>query len=152
QEAEVTALLRKFTAEQLVLFYVTRSVTEERDRRSLAGPDVNALIEPNLVREHATPQLSGALPDVAAYRAACARWFPGMDPTVAPARWFDPLRTSAETRSIFFNDVNRESSAFRDVYMYRALVNAWRPGVRIFAEVGRDHIPAQAAALRCALQ
>jgi hypothetical protein len=49
------------------------------------------------------------------------------------------------------NDINRELSAFRDIYMYRLIAHTWRPGVRIFAEVGRDHIPAQAEALKCAL-
>jgi len=151
REDEVTGLLRSFTAEQLVLFYVTRNLAAERDRRNLAGPDVSALIERELVRAHTTRQLSIALPDVAAFRAAYERWLPGMDPTVASARWFDPLRTSTET-GVFFNDVDRESSALRDVHMYRLLASAWRPGARIFAEVGRDHIPAQAAALRCALQ
>ena len=48
--------------------------------------------------------------------------------------------------------MNRASSAFRDVHMYRLLAQAWKPGARIFVAVGRDHIPAQAAALRCALQ
>jgi hypothetical protein len=36
--------------------------------------------------------------------------------------------------------------------MYGKLAAAVQtPGARVFAEVGRDHIPAQAAALRCVL-
>ncbi len=152
REAEVAVLLRRFTAEQLVLFYTTRSVAEVRERRGLGSQDADTVIAQNLARAHTAPQLSGVLPDVQSYRAAYSRWFPGMDPALASARWFDPRRTSAETGSVFFNDVDRESSAFRDVHMYRTLASAWRPGIRIFAEVGRDHIPAQAAALRCAWQ
>ena len=149
--SEVEYLLPTFSAEQLVLFLVTRSVTEERDRRKLSTAALDPLFSQYLAQERAISQLEDALPDVPAFRAAYTRWFPGMDPSVAPANWFDPRRTSAETGSRFFNDIDRALSAFRDVYMYRLLVRAWRPGTRIFAEVGRDHIPAQAAALRCAL-
>lgn len=49
------------------------------------------------------------------------------------------------------NDVNRASSAFGDLYMYRLLASTWKPGTRIFAAVGRAHVRAQAVALRCAL-
>ena len=148
--AEVEFLLPTFTAEQLVLFFVSRAVAEERERPKLTAPALEPLLIQFLALAHATPELAGVLPDLQAFRAAYARWFPGMVPELAPARWFDPLHTSAETGSQFHNDIDRALSAFRDVYMYRLLARARRPGVRIFAEVGRDHIPAQAAALRCA--
>lgn len=75
-----------------------------------------------------------------------------MDPLAVPDRWIDPQHTSAETGSLFFNDVNRASSMFRDEYMYDQLAAALQgSGARVFAEVGRDPIPAQAAALRCVL-
>ncbi len=144
-------LLSTFTAEQLVLFYVTRPVVELRDRRKLAPAALDTLFPQLLTQAHAVGALAGAVPDMAAYRMAFARWFPGLDPAGTPASWFDPLHASTETGSRFLNDVNRASSAFRDLYMYRLLVAAWQPGARIFAAVGRDHIPAQAAALGCAL-
>ncbi len=148
--AEVESLLPRFTAEQILLFLVTRAVVQERDRRNLTAPALEPLLIRFLALEHATPQLVGVLPDLQAFRTAYTRSFPGMVPELAPARWFDPLHNSAETGSQFHNDIDRALSAFRDVYMYRLLARARRPGVRIFAEVGRDHIPAQAAALRCA--
>jgi hypothetical protein len=151
RDAEVEFLSRSFTPEQLILFFVTRSVAEERDRRTLPASALDALFNQYLTEVHSTTQLAGALPDMPAFRAAYGRWFPGLDPALTPMKWFDPIHTSAETGSRFFNDVDRASSVFRDIYMYRLLAGAWRPGARIFAEVGRDHIPAQAAALRCAL-
>ena len=148
--AEVEFLLPTFTAEQIVLFFVTRAVVEERDRRKLTAPALEPLLTEFLALAHATPQLAGVLPDLQAFRAAHARWFPGMVPELAAAKWFDPVHTSAETGSKFHNDIDGALSSVRDVHMYRLLARAWRPGVRIFAEVGRDHIPAQAAALKCA--
>jgi hypothetical protein len=64
---------------------------------------------------------------------------------------FDPLKSSAETGGIFTNDVNRASSEFRTRHMYTVLATAAARADRVFAVVGRDHVPAQAAALRCAL-
>jgi hypothetical protein len=152
REVEAKELLGTFTAEQLLLFFVTRNVVAERDRRSISGGALDTVLDRYLAREHGVAQFASVLPDAAAFLTAYSRWFPGMDPRAAPAGWFDPLRTSAETGSVFFNDVNRASSAFRDVHMYRLLARAWKPGARLFAAVGRDHIPAQAAALRCALK
>jgi hypothetical protein len=154
---EVQALLRSFTAEQLVLFYVTRPLTQIRDMNRVGGklygkPALDSALVPLLARVRTTAALAEAVPDTAAYRAAFARWFPSLDPSDTPSGWFNPERTSAETGSKFVNDVNRGSSAFRDLYMYRLLASAWGPGVRIFAAVGRAHVPAQAEALRCALQ
>lgn len=151
REAEVEFLLQKFTAEQLVLFFVTRSVAEERDRRNLPLRLLEDLFDHYLAQARITRQLSDVLPDMAVFRRAYERWFPGMDPASAPMRWFDPIGMSAETGGRFFNEVSRESTAFRDTYMYRLLAQAWQSSARIFAAVGRDHIPAQAAALRCAL-
>lgn len=106
----------------------------------------------SLAQTHRTQQLRDVLADTSALRAALATWVPGESPQHAPTSWFDPRRTSAETGSRFFNDVNRVDSMFRDVYMYRQLAAAAQDSsARIFAEVACDHIPAQAAALRCAL-
>jgi hypothetical protein len=149
--AEVDELLGSFTAEQILLFYVTRSAVEERDEYHPSAAALDTFFTRALARFQRIPQLAKTLADTAEYRRAFVRWFPGRDPAGTPADWFDPRRTSAETGSKFMNDVNRVSSAFRDHYMYRLIAGAWGPGVRIFAAVGRDHVPAQAAALRCAL-
>ncbi len=149
--AEVDVLLGSFTAEQILLFYVTRSWVEERDQRHPSGAELDAFVARALPYFRRETQLTGTLRDTTEYRRAFVRSFPGRDPTDTPADWFDPRRTSAETGSKFMNDINRASSAFRDHYMYRLIAGAWGAGVRIFVAVGRDHVPAQAAALRCAL-
>jgi hypothetical protein len=152
REAEVESLLSQFSDEQLVMFYALRIVNELRTRRHLSGPAVDTAFASALVQTHRTPKLAGILPDTSALRAAFARLFPTMDPLAVPDRWIDPQHTSGETGSLFFNDVNRASSMFRDEYMYDQLAAALQvSGARVFAEVGRDHIPAQAAALRCVL-
>jgi hypothetical protein len=148
---EVDSLLGSFTTEQITLFYVTRSVVEQREEGHLSAAALDTLFTTALIFFHRVPQLARTFTDAAEYRRAFERWFPGRDPADTPVNWFDPRRTSVETGSKFMNDVNRVSSAFRDHHMYQLIAGAWGPGVRIFAAVGRDHVPAQAAALRCAL-
>jgi hypothetical protein len=152
REAEVASLLHQFLAEQLVMFYVLRIVNEERRESHVYGSALDTAFATDLAYIHRTPNLAGVLSDTSALRAAFGAVFPTTDPLAVPDRWFDPNHSSAETGSKFFNDVNRASSMFRDEYMYDQLAAALQvPGVRVFAEVGRDHIPAQAAALRCVL-
>ena len=47
--------------------------------------------------------------------------------------------------------INRASSEFRNRHMYAVLAGAARSGERVFAVVGRNHVPMQAPALACAL-
>src|ERR1041385_7920626 len=141
---EVQALLGQFTAEQLALFYVTRPLTQYRDgaQRGAAAytrAQLDSILQLLVTRVLHADGLSATLPDTAAYHRA----FPGVNPLDTPAGWFDPEHTSAETGSKFMNDVNRASSAFRDLHMYRLLASATSGGARVFAVVGRSHVPAQ---------
>lgn len=151
--AEVDYLLGHFTPEQVMLFFTLRIVNEDRNQLHKAGLALDTAFAAALTdMRRRAPQLANVFSDTSALRASFRRTFPTVDPILAPDRWFDPNHTSAETGSVFFNDVNRASSLFRDEYMYDQLAAALLvTGARVFAEVGRDHIPAQAAALRCVL-
>lgn len=152
RESEAERLLTRFSADQVVMFYALRMVNEVRRERHASGLALDTAFAAALATIHRTPVLAVALPDTGTLRRAFRAIFPALDPLAVPDGWFDPNHTSAETGSRFFNDVNRVSSMFRDEYMYDQLAAALQvPGARVFAEVGRDHIPAQAAALRCVL-
>ncbi|MBA3321606.1 MAG: hypothetical protein H0T45_09230 [Pyrinomonadaceae bacterium] len=49
-------------------------------------------------------------------------------------------------------EINQESSGYRNLHMFRVLAQAAREGKKVFAVVGRNHVPMQAPALRCALR
>lgn len=70
----------------------------------------------------------------------------------APQEWFDPLKRSSETGGIFTNEINTLSSDYRDVHMYRKLADLVNKGEKVFAVVGRNHVPLQAPALKCAIK
>ncbi len=147
---EVAELLHSFSAEDLVMFYVLRPIMEVRTRSHMVRPALDSVLARQLVAVHRTPGLGNVLPDTAALRAAFASKYPGIDMLAVPPDWFNPQLLSEPVPKRLFNAINYASSMFRDVYMYRQLAAALLlPNERIFAEVGRDHIPAQAAALQC---
>jgi len=149
---EVAALLRTFSPDDLVMFFALRPMMELRTRQGWAGPRLDSALARQLASVHRVPGLQTALPDTAALRSAFNGKFPGVDMLAVPPDWFDPVELSEQTAKKLFNDINYASSMFRDAYMYRLLASsALDPDARIFAEVGRDHIPAQARALSCAL-
>jgi hypothetical protein len=149
---EVASLLQTFSPEDLVMFFALRPMMELRTRLGAAGPRLDSALARQLASVHRVPGLQDALPDTAALRSAFARTFPGIDPLALPPDWFNPVQSSEQTAKKLFNDINYASSMFRDAFMYRQLASAaLDPAARIFAEVGRDHVPAQARALSCAL-
>jgi hypothetical protein len=149
---EVAALLASFSADDLVMFYTLRPLTELRTRMNATRPTLDSALVRQLAYMHRFPGLQNALPDTAALRSAFTAKFPGVDMMALPPDWFNPTLSSARTAKSLFNSINYASSMFRDVYMYRQLAAAaLTPGARVFAEVGRDHIGAQGGALRCAV-
>ncbi|HEU0014988.1 MAG TPA: hypothetical protein VFQ45_14970 [Longimicrobium sp.] len=152
--AEAAHLLQRFPAEQVKLFYVLREVARLRDRRGLTPEQLQGAAAQMLQQANGMmPELAGTVGDVDALAAAYRRTWPNEgDWWTAPARWFDPGKTSAETGGVFTNEVNRASSEFRDLHMYEVIMREVRNGERVFAVVGRDHVAAQAPALRCAME
>ncbi|MGH9945091.1 MAG: hypothetical protein ACRD9R_22300 [Pyrinomonadaceae bacterium] len=146
EAAHVTA---KFGAEQAALFFVLREASRLRERRKMGEPEIKAAIAQLL--ERAKP-LGIAITNLEELDAAYKRhWKSPAEWWQSPTAWFDPLKTSAETGGLFTNDINRASSEYRNLHMYRLLAGAAREGKTAFAVVGRNHVPMQAAALRCAL-
>jgi hypothetical protein len=151
--AEAAAVLERFSPEQVKLFYVLREVSRLRERRGLDEADLRAAAGQLLRRTDAIfPEMAGVVGSVEALEEAYRRhWSEPAEWWMAPARWFDPGRPSAETGGLFTNEVNRVSSEFRDRHMFEVIAREVRAGERVLAVVGRDHVAAQAPALRCAL-
>jgi hypothetical protein len=135
--------------EQGTLFFVLREAARLRDRRGLTGAELDAAIASLLERAAAVGLPVASLDSL---EAAYHRHFTTpADWRDAPAAWFDPFADDAATGGQFMAAANRASSDFRNRHMTRVLAAAARGGGRVFAVVGRNHVPMQAAALRCAL-
>ena len=150
-QAETDVLMRQFGAERVKLFYVLRDVAAARDREGLDEARLKQATARwlELVGQRFAP-LAGSFTSLAQLDALYTQIWPGLGPWWrVPAEWFEPLRGSAATGGLFTNDVSRASYRLRDRFMFEQLVVAVRRGERVFAVAGRDHVAAQAAALRC---
>jgi hypothetical protein len=153
RQDEVDFLLKRFSPEHVKLFYVLRVVAELRDRRGRSPEDLQK--EMGRVLDHFSRYrgLESVVRDTDELNSAYAHfWKNPAHWWEAPADWFNPLVPSSATGGIFTNEVNQASSTFRDIHMFEVLATAARRGERVFAVVGRDHIPMQEAALKCALK
>jgi hypothetical protein len=148
---EAAWLLQRFTPEQVSLFYTLREAARLRERRNMDEGAIAKSIDQMLERAAAMglPISFRSSAEVAAayrrYWTEPAQWWQ------APGRWFDPAARSADTGGVFTNEVNAQSSAFRNVNMVNRLSAAVREGKKVFAVVGRDHVSHQADALRCSI-
>jgi hypothetical protein len=150
---EAAHILKKYSAEQVLLFYVLREAARLRERRKQSGEELKKTIAQLLERASKIKGFEGVLPNVEALEAAYRKyWSEPAEWWQAPERWFDPLRTSAETGGKFTNEINRLSSEYRNLHMSQLLAKAVLGGERVFAVVGGNHIPMQEPALRCALE
>jgi hypothetical protein len=146
--------LKKFTPEQIKLFFILREASRLRDRKGLNEAELKATIAQLIPKaNNIFPELATVIPDMDGLQTAYKKyWTAPANWWQAPVQWFDPLKEGAETGGKFTNEINRYNSEFRNLHMYRILTDAVLRGEKVFAVVGRNHVPMQAEAIRCALQ
>jgi hypothetical protein len=147
---EAASVRERFGAERTELFYLLREAAQQRERRGASPEALKASMAQLIPRLAALPGMQPVIRSVDDLQAAYARhWTSPANWWEAPMAWFDPLKDGKDTGGVFTNDVNRASSAFRNVHMVRVLSQAVRDGQRVIAVVGGNHVPLQEAALRC---
>jgi hypothetical protein len=150
---EVKFILKKFSLEQTALFFILREAARLRERRKMSEPEIRAAITQLLARAAQAKIFESPFANLDDLDAAYKRhWKNPAEWWQAPSAWFDPLKSSAETGGIFTNEINQMSSGYRNLNMYTVLSTAALEGKKVFAVVGRNHVPMQAEALRCALK
>lgn len=146
--------LKKFTPEQIKLFFILREASRLRERKGMNEEQIKATIAQIMAKANTmVPEFADVLPNVESLQPAYNKfWSAPSNWWEAPASWFTPGGDGEKTGGKFTNEINRHSSEFRDLYMYRLLTNAVLRGERVFAVVGRNHVPMQEQAIRCALK
>ncbi|MFN3727911.1 MAG: hypothetical protein ACK4SZ_16590 [Allosphingosinicella sp.] len=151
---QVAMLLGEYPIDQVLLFFTLRESARLRDREGLSGAALDTAVGSLLQRVSQMGSSAGlTLPftDVPGLDRAAARYWPGRDWRSFPANWFSPGANDAETGGVFVGAINRADSTNRNRHMVREIAEAARRGERVFAVVGRNHVPMQAPALDCAL-
>ena len=151
---ELAYVRRRFPEDQVRLFFILRETARLRERRQMGEPELRVAIQQLLERAAKMKLIGDAAPLKLEELDAMYRRYWSDPPNwwQAPQKWFDPIASSKETGGIFTNAVNRASSEFRNQHMFRLLAKGVAGGERVFAVVGRNHVPMQAGALRCALR
>ena len=152
---QIGALLAEHPLDQVNLFFVLREAARLRDRDGRTGAALDEAVSTLIGRSVEMAASGGlALPvtDLASLDAAVRRYWPDRDWRTLPAGWFSPGADDQATGGVFLGAINRSDSMNRDRHMVRQLLAAARAGERVFAVVGRNHVPMQAPALDCGLR
>ena len=151
---QIGALLAEHPLDQVNLFFVLREAARMRDREGKTGAALDEAVTVLIGRSVEMAARGGlALPvtDLATLDAAVRRYWPDRDWRALPAGWFSPGADDS-AGGLFLGAINRSDSMNRDRHMVRQLLAAARAGERVFAVVGRNHVPMQAPALDCGLR
>jgi hypothetical protein len=141
-EVEIHSMLRTWSRERLLLFYVLRSYTARAAARRSDGQ------ARELIRERGRwPGLQGTMQSVADMDSIWRREFPtGPDWRTLP--WESTWPNRDDT---WLNELSAALNRLRDQYMLALISKLVRQGERVFAVVGSSHVVMQEAALRDAL-
>lgn len=147
---EIKYLSKYFSTGKIKLFFLLREAQRVRKSYDWDEPQVKNHIEKLLSKANTIPGLKDTVRTLNEIENAFRYyWGDGLDWWQAPSDWFDPLKKSKDTGGVFTNDINSHSSNFRDIYMYELISRFLHEGRKVFAVVGRNHVPMQSKALQC---
>jgi len=146
-------LATKYPQEKVDTYFLLSEAMRLRTRKNYDKGQIEKEVEVMIAKLTALLGAKPAVSSIAELEAAYKKyWGSAKEWWQAPKEWFDPNKTSAQTGGIFTNDINKLSSDYRDIYMYKLLAGQVNKGERVIAVIGRNHIPMQEAALRCAIK
>ena len=140
-------LLSKYSQNQVDVYMLTKEAMRLRTRKNLTKEELTnelgkmiAMVPKMLGKEisiKSIDQLEVAFGQL--FGKEIAWW-------QAPGTWYDPQEESNRVT----NKLAMLSTEYRDVYMVKVLSESIAKGEKVFAVVGRNHIPLQANALKYA--
>ena len=143
---EIAHLLgtKRWTTEQVMMFYVLRRVAENNKKTSPRPAD--ELVQQALDATAKAPGFEGLPKTLAEFEASVKRLLPSIgDWRTVKSTVFDPN----PDLGLYTNDVAYASSQYRDRYMVKLLADeVRRKGGRVFAVVGASHVVMQESALK----
>lgn len=147
QEIAYLLSTKRWTTEQVMLFYVLRRVSEN-NKKSTPRP-ADELVQQALDATAKAPGFESLPKTVAEFEASARRLLPSVaDWRKVPSTVFDPN----PDLGLYTNDVAYASSQYRDRHMVKLLADeVRRKGGRVFAVVGSSHVVMQESALKKAL-
>jgi hypothetical protein len=139
---------KRWTTEQVMLFYILRRVSENNKKTNPRPAD--ELVQQALDATAKAPGFEDLPKTLAEFEASVKRLLPSVaDWRAVKSTVFDPN----PDLGLYTNDVAYASSQYRDRYMVKLLADeVRRKGERVFAVVGASHVVMQESALKKTLQ
>ncbi|HEX9960939.1 MAG TPA: TraB/GumN family protein [Pyrinomonadaceae bacterium] len=138
---------KRWTLEQVMLFYILRRVPENNKKVNPQSPD--AMVEEMLKATAKMPGFEAVPKNLAEFEASVKKHLPTVaDWRKVDSKIFDPN----PDLGLYTNDVADASVNFRGKYMVKLLTAEVEKGERVFAVVGASHVVKQEKALRKLLQ
>lgn len=139
---------------RVALAYILRDVQIMRDRRKLFGEGLENIASRAIEDQQRLAEKQGTISvtNILTLTQAVNRLWPGLDWRQVPAEWFNPLRSSDGTGSIYINTLFAEEMALRDDYALHLLLSRVAAGKRVIALAGRTHAENHLVALSCMMQ
>ncbi|HLL99684.1 MAG TPA: hypothetical protein VK400_01405 [Pyrinomonadaceae bacterium] len=134
---------KRWTVEQVMLFYILRRIPENNKKVNPQSPD--AMVEEMLKTVPKVPEFASLPKNIAEFEASVKKHFPTVaDWRKIEQKVFDPN----PDLGLFTNDIADASVNFRGRFMVRLLAAEVEKGERVFAVVGASHVVKQESALR----
>jgi hypothetical protein len=134
---------KRWTLEQVMLFYILRRVAENNKKVNPQSPD--AMVEEMLKTAAKTPGFENLPKTLAEFEASVKKHLPSVaDWRKIDQKIFDPN----PDLGLYTNDLADASVNFRGKYMVRLLAAEVEKGERVFAVVGASHVVKQEKALK----
>ena len=149
----MASLSDRFDPDQIMLFFALREAARLRDREHLSGDALDAAM--TVLLQKAAPLaakagLETSITTLPALAAAARKSWPESDWRALPSAWFTPGEGPVEAK--FLPAINTAVSEARNLHMVRLFTTPARGGGRVFAVVGRNHVPMIGPALDCAMR
>jgi hypothetical protein len=143
EEIKYIVSTKRWTLEQVMLFYILRRIPENNKKTSPNSPDV--MVEEALKASAKTPGFESLPKTLAEFEASVKKYLP----TVADWRRIDQkIFDPNPDLGNFTNDIADASVNFRGKFMVKLLAAEVEKGERVFAVVGASHVVKQERALK----
>lgn len=145
-------LLSKYPHDQVDLYMFTKEASRLYNRKKMDKIQVTAAIQQMLSQVAAMlkdnkPVLRSTEEIEAAFKKHFVTTYEWWQ---TPEAWFDPADLQKE--NLFTNELAQLSSGYRNIYIVQLLARQVQEGKKVFAVIGRNHVPLQAPALDCAIR
>lgn len=147
----IRALVQEYDAREVQLFIVLRYIAGQVNQGFTgAALERRALWKAKQVKSiGAQIGINFPIDNLTTLQFGVNQYWPELKWFEVRPEWFTPLNRPGAGKAIIFHEINQAEGRARNREMYASIGAAYLAGERVFAVVGRNHVPLQRPALKC---